>query len=581
MQTVSARPRPRGYQWHLILFLIALGCRIGFLLWLDDPVLFKKYPFFAEKLLRGEELGERLVDLSPFYLYWMTVLRFVFGPEWAAFKVVQSLIGTVNCLLIYSVGSRVFSRNVGFLAALFCSAYGNLIILEATLEPTVYVMLFNLLAVDLLLRAERLSPDGSGHSTVIRLFSGGLFTGLSIITKPSFLLFAPLGAAWILFFMETGPISFKRRTAWAVLFCIGAGLVIAPVTLRNYLKLNDLVLVTADAGKVFFHGNARGATALEWTGLPNEGFSEESAREPDSAHTLFRRTASRLSGKDLSPSESSKFWINKTFEDIAGDPAAYLKRTSKKIVLFFTDYEMHFIASAYKEYRLSLNYPFVRYGVISCLGLLGMMLSVTMFGRCYLIYAVLLLYLASGMLFIVQSRYRTPAVPYLALFAGYAVVWMKDQWTARRFRSFTGAVLLAGLLFLITFFSYRPEILKADKWQEATKIHYQMGAKILFLEGRYRAAIGASDACIALAPGFSPAYNLRGKSRAILGENAPALEDFLRVIALSPDMAEGYKNAGFAYLLMGKTDPARAYLEKALTLSPEDEKINRALHDLR
>ncbi len=53
-----------------------------------------------------------------------------------------------------------------------------------------------------------------------------------------------------------------------------------PVTIRNYVKLNDFVLVTADAGKVFFHGNSNGASPLEGINLPDNIFIEEKALSP-------------------------------------------------------------------------------------------------------------------------------------------------------------------------------------------------------------------------------------------------------------------------------------------------------------
>jgi len=252
----------------------------------------------------------------------------------------------------------------------------------------------------------------------------------------------------------------------------------------------------------------------------------------------------------------------------------------KKLFYFFNDYEMHYIASAYKEYKASLAFPFIRYGLIASLGLLGMLLGLKSFKTRSLLYAVVFVYLLSGMLFLVQSRYRTPAVPYLCLFAGHAIYTLREMVVAKRYRAVGAALILLGMSFFLTRFFYTDEIVKVDRWQQATKIHYEMDGEWLFKSGEYQEAIAALDQCIAIEPGFGPAYNLRGKSYAVLGRYEEALRDFNKVMSLSPNLPNGYKNAGFLYLLQGDSRKAKSYLVKALALAPRDLKVQEALAKL-
>jgi 4-amino-4-deoxy-L-arabinose transferase-like glycosyltransferase len=567
----------QNYLPHFFIFLPAVGVRFAFLFFLDEPILFYKYPFFAEKLAKGGDIGARLVDLSPFYLYFLTFLK-KFNANWDYVKFFQSFVGSLTSVLLYASGSRVFPRPAAFMAALLYAVYGNLIILESTLEPTVFVLLFNLLAVYFLLIYEQNVQQPRFQS--VSIFLAGLFTGISIITKPSFLLFIPLALFWLLFICSA-RFTVKIKLVNMALFLLAALLVIAPISIRNYVKINDFVLVTADAGKVFYRGNGRGATALEGVALPDEGFAEEGQTEPDYAHTLFRETASRIVGKPLSPSESSKFWIHRTIKEIISDPTVYVIRELKKLVYFFTDYEMHYIASAYKEYKVSLRYPFLRYGIISSLGILGIFLSCNAFKKRFLGYGMVVIYLISGLLFLVQSRYRTPAVPYLCLFAGYSIYRVWQMMKTGRYRT---AVLTISSLLILLFFSYRAfngEIVKEDLWQTATKIHYQMGAVPLFNNGKYEATISELTQCLAIVSGFTPAYNLRGKTNAILGKYSLAELDFKKVIELSPNLANGYKNLGLLYLLQGKEEMAKKYLESAQDLDPKDEKVRKVLIQLK
>jgi len=560
------------YRTYLAVFLLALTVRCLFLAFLDEPALFYKYPFFAEKLAAGQGIGDRLVDLSPFYLYLLAGFKIAFNPDWVFVKAFQAAVGAVNCVLLLALGAAAFRKEVGLFAALLYAAYGNLIILETTLEPEVYVLLFNLLCVFFLYRSVQ---DRKNRWAML----SGLFTGLSILTKPNSLLLLPLGIAWLVFFPSERR-DRRARIFKAAVFCGTALLVILPVTLRNHIRYNDWVLITADAGKVFYHGNGKGASALEGIGLPDEGFSEEAMSEPDSAHTLFRAAASASMGRDLRPSEASRFWIRKTLDDIAADIPAYGIRQAKKLFFFFNDYEMHDVASAHAEYRTTLRYPFIRYGIIASLAWVGMFFSARRFPKPALIFGMVGVYVVSGLIFLVQSRYRTPAVPYLCLFAGVAVFRLREMVLAKDFRHAAAAVAAVFLAYAAGNLVFRPEIDRMDRWQTATKIFYQLRAVPLYLNGSYRQAAADLDQCIFLAPDFSPAYNLRGKTLAILGNARAAENDFKTVIRLSPRIPEGYKNLGFLYLLKGDRQKAAALLRRASRLAPHDKKVNQALDAL-
>ena len=42
----------KDYTLYAIVFLVAMVARIFFLIWIDEPILFFKYPYFAEKLVQ-------------------------------------------------------------------------------------------------------------------------------------------------------------------------------------------------------------------------------------------------------------------------------------------------------------------------------------------------------------------------------------------------------------------------------------------------------------------------------------------------------------------------------------------------
>jgi 4-amino-4-deoxy-L-arabinose transferase-like glycosyltransferase len=449
-----------GFILYCILFVIALGLRLFFLYAIDTVFILFKYIVFAHQIIQGKDLGERLLDLSPFYLSFITFLVTHFNVEHVHIKFIQLLVGVINCLLIFTIGKKLLNSKIAFIGALMYATYGNIIVLESTFEPFVFIVLFNLLSLYCLTCITR----ESFSSPKIYTYSifAGLFTGLSIITKPNYLLFIPVAMVWLLFLAEVRR-SFQKRIILTLLFLMLTAVVVFPVTIRNYIRFHDVVLVTADYGKVFFHGNAKNATGFMPAALPDQDINPPGRDDPDYAHVTFRTVASEIVGRKLLPSEAARFWIKVTLQDIVSRPREYLLLELKKIHLFFHDYEVHLVASAFWEYKKVLSYPFLRYGIISSLGLLGMLLAAKKFNKLFLLYGVFFSYFLSGLLLLVTSRYRSPAVPSLCLFAGYSLYSFIEYLMKKKL--YVAALCLLSLigLFAINYLPYKEEIANLEE----------------------------------------------------------------------------------------------------------------------
>lgn len=556
-------------------FCCALLIRLVFLVCLDSPFYFSKYPYFAVKLSQGESIGQRIVDLSPFYLYFLSAWHTWFGPSWTAVKWTQGLIGVANCWLIFQLGIRYFNMRVGLMAGLMAAAYGNLIVLESTLEPSVFVLLFNLLAVYFLSFIENSQARLSSLKKYIVI--SGFLTGLSVITKPSFLLFLPIGCLCCLL---ASRLPVRKRFLWAVFFVSAASTVILPVSIRNYVMLGDRVLVTADAGKVFFHGNGPGATALEWTFL-DEGLVQERSAEPDYEHNLFRKTAERISGRPLLPSEASKFWFRRTLDHIFDNPYDHLWLVTQKFAFFFTDYELHYIGASYADYKSTRQWPFLRYGWIAGFGVVGLFLSAADWRKRLPIFGAFCVYLVTCLLFIVQSRYRTPATPYLCLFAAYAILLIVQRLNDGK----TASAILFGLvacgLTVSSFTAFQQQINRIDQHQTAVNIYYYMKARPFFAKQNFEKAAEALNESIRLEPSFIPSRLLRGKIYAIRKKYEAAEIDFQRVIEMKPESSVGYKNLGMLYFMEDQAEEALKMLEIAHKLDRSDAMVLNALKRIK
>ena len=558
----------------LVLFLSSLMLKILIFLVVTEPILFSKYPIFAERISKGIDLGERILDLSPLYLYLNLLFQKVYGKSWEGLALIQVFLGSLNVLLVYLIGEKVFNRTVGFLGAFLLILYGNMTLFELTLEPEALVIFLNSLGVLSLLAARERILSGSSPWG---FFLPGILLGLSVITKPNGLLFLPPAILWIGWLQIDGSTRIKA----SLFLLLGFLLVVSPVTLRNYFKFQDFVFITADGGKVFYHGNGPGSTGMERADLADQGFREEGMGDPDPAHALFRQAARSISGKPLKPSECSGFWFRRTLDFMSSRPLTAFSLVGKKFFYFWGNYEVHEIDSNYKYDLILRRWPLVPFGVLSILGMVGMVLARKRFHQALLLYSMVAVYLLSVLIFFAASRYRLPAAPFLALFGAFALTSFYTLWKEKRRIALSALLGISLLLWPLINLPFRNEVQALERWQIATRIHYSLGGNFLFQKRQYREAIEEYRKALALVPDFAPAYNRLGMCHAIMNELDEAEENFHKVIELAPNMDQGYLNLGMVHLLKGEPRKALPLLEKALSLNPENTRAREQLQNLR
>lgn len=438
-----------------VVLLVALGTRLWVLLKVDSGIVFSKYPVFAKQIVAGKDIGNRWLDLSPFYLWFWTVV----GPalRWNFFwlKGLQLMVGVAAALLVWAVARHWLRPPYALGAALLYAAYGYLPVLELTFEPEVFVILFNLASVFFL---QRMTVNRWRGSAML----AGVCIGLAVITKPNSLLWLPCAWCWFALCTEWPA---RKRLAGAALLTLMATLVVAPIPVRNLVRFAEPVLITADFGKVFYHGNYHTATALYAAPPPVQERDPTGGLRPDYDHETFRSTASRLAGRPLSAAESSSFWFSQTLQDMADHPGAYVQRQLGKLLFFFHTYEIALTPTEFLGYRTLRSYPHLPFGVLSVLGLAGMglWLGSPDRRRTFLALAGIGVTFVTCLVFYVIARYRCPAVPWLCVMSGFAIERGVLLWRTGRRKHCLGVGLAIVLMAVPIFFSSAGELEQMDR----------------------------------------------------------------------------------------------------------------------
>ncbi len=518
------------------------------------------YDTQAQAISKGMSEDEVFYAM-PLYPYLVGFIYFLFGHNLYIVRFFQIVIGTLNLFLIYIIGKRLFDKNGtsgwadrALLALVLSCLYGVFIFYEGLLVPTTLLLFLDLIAIVLLI---------NDNLTKGRVFIAGLLIGLGSLCQGSNILFGLLLFIWFLIIFK-----FNRRKVivHSALFCAAMLAVILPVTVRNFLVGGDLVPITAHGGINFYIGNNPDATG---TFNPPDGMSSDA----EGLLMDSKRMAEEAMGEKLKPSQVSRFWYSKGLEFIRKEPVKYLSLLCRKALLFLNgkevsdveDFEFHRMFFP-KIYQVT----FLDFRIIGPLGLLGLGLSFRHRRREFApVWLFLISFMASSILFFVNSRYRFPVVPVFILFAGYALWWGRDAAKEKRFKDlFIGVFILLCLSVLMN--------LRLFTQNFATSYY---GIAIYYTDKlEYDKALKEYEKVLRLEPQMPGVHNNIGNIYYEKGDREKAIREYKEEIRLFPGHAKrAYYNLGTIYLESGKYEEAKMYLSNALNIDPDYKEAKDAL----
>ena len=601
-----------AWLWAIGLFFFALSVRWIYLEQIKSSPFFdvpivdaKSYMDRAVQIARGEVV-EKPFWQPPLYPYFLGLLYKVFGERYDLFRWIQLGIGSLSCLLVYWIGRRIFGTTVGVVASLMAAVYGIFIYFESELLPTFLSVFLNLALILTLLWA----AQGMGWW---RWLLSGAVLGLSALAVANVLLFLPFTLIWIGLSKDSrgargqrgreergsplplcSPAPLQGLGRRVLGFCVGVGLVILPVTLRNYWVGHDFVLISSNAGINFYVGN-------------NPEYDRTIQIRPGSE--WWRLTALPKKEGITKPSLQSRFFFAKSWDFIRNDPLGYGKLLLRKTGLFWRGDEIKRNEDIYLFRRYSsvlrlllwkfghrmigLAFPF---GIIGPLGLVGI-------GLCWrrrwepgilLVLLFLLAYVISVVLFFVSARYRTPVVPVLILFAGYALYWGYERIKERSFRAMAYPLASLGMLFVLVnvgvgrmdpdgdaqaqydlAYAYVQKGMVANALVHARKsaemdpnyfeARYTLGG-IYALRGMYDKAIREYERALEIDPDYVTAHLDLGAVYMQKGAHDQAISEYRKAVVLDPGMAEAHHRLGYAYAAAGSLDEAINEYRRALEI---------------
>lgn len=535
--------------WPLIIFTIALTARFIFL------SQFEKNPFFsidlkgvdpslyhewAQELAKGYWPGSKLLYGHPFYPYLVSFLYKYWAQDPYSVVVIQFLLGSASCVLLYFIAKYIFSSEVGVISSLIAALYGPFLFYEGFLVPNALSIFLNLGAFIMLLNVFE-------FSNVRRTFLAGLLLGCSLAANSGIAPFVFLAVIWLR----------RKRPLFGhlILFIVGITLPVFFLSLKHFAVEGHFDSFAAHGGINFYIGNGPGAQGMFKPPLgfipTAEGLSEDSAKYAEQA-----------AGRRLIAREVSEFWYKQAFIYIKNHPFLWVKLLFKKFVLFWNGLELGDVADYYFVRSTSGALKFMlTFGIIAPLGILGMILARKDFGKAFLLYSGVASFLISCVLFFVNSRYRLSALPFLIIFAGFSVHRICKISVVRDFKRLR--IYAAALALFFAFSNAR--VTAAD----AITPLYNLSV-IYIAKGRYDEAIEISEKLLKKKYDLSAVHFNLGVCYGEKEMLDRAIFEFQETLRFNPNNRDSHFNLGIIYLEMKDYPKALDELAKSLAGTDKD-----------
>jgi len=613
-RTGPARPRRAArWEWQVIgvILLVGLGLRVAYLREVrqrpdfDSPISDAGYnDYWARGLATGDwkppgTEPDPLISSTPYfrppgYVYFLALIYRVAGLGYVAPRVAQMALGLASCLLAWRLGRRVLNPVGALIAAALMATYWAFIYFEGELNEPPLLAFLTVLLIWVLARWT-VAPG------YMLAGAAGVLLGVVAVIRPNVLLFVPVVLVW------TGWVLWRRGTLrrWvgaAVTLVVGTAVMIAPVTIRNYVVGKDFVLISSNGGVNLYIGNN------EYTSLVTPRIPDIERLAGRTGWSLFAypqivQGVEKELGRPLRHSEVSKYFADRAWSFIRQQPGTALKYALQRAALLWGPHEVSNEKVLYYErlyspvLRLLPRFPLVASGFV-----LGLVLwvwdyrrqsgpgqqdttapphVVEQHARLEIVVLMLLLvgvYFASFLPFLVAGRFRVPYLPLLALFAAYAVQRLVDWIRSRRWTP-AGIGVAAwgglGVLAVQALVAYEPE-----------RVSWHMDRASAYLQkGQFAEAIAEYREGIKAKPGFPLVYSDLGATLAREGRFEEAIDAFRQAIKLNPQVPEVRRKLAAMLLDLERPAEAAEEFKAALQLSPDQAdtwyKLGRALMKLR
>ena len=411
-----------------ILFIAAIA-RVGSAAFFHPPLTSddKDYDAIARSVAHGNGFnleGKPTAFRPPGYPLLLASTYAVFGDSKTPMRIFQVIADVLSCLLLFSIGKKMFSEKVGLAAAAILALFPiQVLYVSQLMTETIFTAVLLLIVWAVIYEKDELP---SLRESILL----GVLTGVGVLIRPT----AALVPLVIVLYRWKNGAPFRANMRSLVVVAAVACIAVSPWLARNYAEFHRASL-TSNAGVNFWIGNHSGANG---------------------AYSFPEKDNPLIAVADNFDRSDAGFKLG--IEFIRSHPLEFLFVEGKKIAHFFAaDYWLLTTMEYKPEWsnaqsagmifsRLSiadiliLHLPYI---AVILLGTFGLVCPA---GRdekkFFLLRAFILYWIAVHLIFYADARYRFPIVPIFVLGAAYGWFIVREKTFQRtRMRLLTFSIL--------------------------------------------------------------------------------------------------------------------------------------------
>jgi len=360
----------------------------------------------------------------PAYPFFLALVFVLTGNALMAPIVLQSLMGLINAILAWRLTRRIGGPFPALLTAAFMLFYWVLIVYEGVYHAQTLMIFLALIFLNAL-------EIWSEKPSLARAVLTGCFFALHLFASPSAILFMPVAMLWMAFWIHFSSQDWRSaaRQAYRHIFsfALGTTVLVAPVTISNWMADGHFTLISTGGGYMLMFGNHEGADGYFKPFESKELGIQISANDYGDICEEFQRKT----GIKLIPAVVNKLAKNAALGWIRAHPDVFLRLTLKRAVIFWQPKEISHNVQEYCAKQMSRILRWLPGGFPEILGGLGAAVVMGLFSWRGVSRPVRLRWLLPALyslvwylpftVFYYAGHYRVPILPFLAMLAAGGV----------------------------------------------------------------------------------------------------------------------------------------------------------------
>ena len=388
----------------LTFLILALSVRLYFVFTTQQPISGDQYTYdtMAMFLLKHHSLmiveGKPTAYITPLYPIFLAGVYACIGHSYLWLRIIQAILGSFLCFVIYLIAKEVFDRRVAALALLLAAIH-HFFISYGLLFYTENLFMF-LLAISILFLVKFCKSGSYGYAALF-----GLFSSLTVLTRSAHFLFIFFAAAFLLLFPKFMSISYQK-----IVKCLSLAIVcfIIPVslwTVRNYIVFKSFIPLGTEAGTVMY-----------------------SAYNPFKGKILDKciQDSVTMNSPETSESGACRYLIKQTALSIKKDPTKIYKYIPIKLMYYFSVFDWLAFIKDGVEIQGAYNFSSAFIIPLFFLGAAVALFKRRSF-RILIVLSPVIYYILISAVVMGVPRTRLPVEPYMIIFAAFFMVYIYDK----------------------------------------------------------------------------------------------------------------------------------------------------------